>query len=316
LKKKFSNKNSQKIIHIRNDLFPGVEKIFQKYIIDARIEIIQSIFSSTFKDNNEVIDFINNLSDQKDAELLIETAAFLYVLKFNVNETFKSVWLIGLFSVFEKLNGPDWQDYTNWINKKNNSDINKIISKFKEIENSDYLNFLKKVNNKYLEKYGAIKRVRDFTNKYLQTKTKIMLISSLKTKKTKFVSGYTKRDRPELKVKNIEELKKYGFIIHDFFMPECYDWEECYIKGRNCSIDKCPLNHDTEKLETQFNKAIKILYTFRSNFVHDANIPPVRNGHILGRYKKNLISIDIQFDRFWEECLKGIIEFFKNKIEN
>ena len=126
MKKKFSNKNSQKIIHIRNDLFPGVEKIFQKYIIDARIEIIQSIFSSTFKDNNEVIDFINNLSDQKDAELLIETAAFLYVLKFNVNETFKSVWLIGLFSVFEKLNGPDWQDYTNWINKKNNSEENLI----------------------------------------------------------------------------------------------------------------------------------------------------------------------------------------------
>ena len=128
-------------------------------------------------------------------------------------------------------------------------DINNIITEFLGTENPDYLDLIKIVNDKYLEKYGATKRVRDFTNRYLQTKTKIILISSFKTKKTIFVSGYSKRDRPELKVKNIEELKKYGVKFYDFFMPECYNWKECYINGRNCAIDKCPLNHDKDKLE-------------------------------------------------------------------
>jgi hypothetical protein len=311
-KEKINSKNEKKI---RNDIFPFADKTSRPYIIDERIKIIQSIFSSTFSNEIEVIKFINDLSDPKDAELLIEISAYLFVLKENATESFKPIRLIGLFSIFEKISGPEWQAYSNWINKKDNHELEKTINEFKESENLDYLYLIKDAYDKYNENYGAIKRVKNFVNDYLETKTKLNLISALRTLKTNYVYYYSKETCPEFNVKDIEELEQYGFHGGISLMPKCYNWKECYITSYGCEIEKCPLNKNDAKFNEQFNKAISILYTFRCNFVHGASIPPVQQGSILGVYNGKHIFIDLHFDRFWQDCLKGIIKFFNTKLK-
>ena len=184
-------------------------------------------------------------------------------------------------------------------------------------------------NNRISEKdyyavFGLQQNVVDFFKKYVTIEDKIKIIKSFRVKKTKVVkqySIYVIRDHPMSSVNNIEELKeKYGFPVYEAFMPLCYNWKYCWIEyySECCPQISCNFKEDKQLQEEVLNKVVKLIYRMRSNFIHNAEIPPISEKGLVstpGIINNKLFFVELTSEELQEIFERAFKKYFDKLTE-
>jgi hypothetical protein len=237
--------------------------------------------------------------------------------------------LIMAISVMEKLASVDssgigsWVDFYDWVNRK---DINKEYTvalrtgKFK-----DSKAFIDSLKARWSAEFGSLPKLTSFLKAIMSPEEKIELIKSIRhyqkvpdlpAKKIANIESNTIYEDPQ-SITRIETDHKIIFEkqedVKAYFKEKgskttlealsiCFDYNKfwnCYViddfgHGQGYCLFKhdCALLTDTQKLDKCFKETLKTIYDWRGKFIHDVQLPPIRdNANCSTIYKgKNKVS--------------------------
>jgi hypothetical protein len=265
--------------------------------------------------------------------------------------------LIMIISIMEKLASVDssnvgsWVDFYNWVSRK---EINqKYEQALKRGQITDYKQLMDALKAQYSTEYGSLTRVSSFLDTIMSAEEKQALIKSIKyiqkvpdlppNKMPEMEPNASFEDMRKIMEQLIEEDQKVTFNNEEDVkehvkrngsktvweaLPVCYDNEEywkCYAiewdgHGHGYCRFKydCALLTDKEKLATCFKDTIKTIYDWRSKFVHDVQLPPVRETAIYGAlYKNKYVVVELTTTNFkpvFERLVKKFFDKFQNNL--
>ncbi len=132
----------------------------------------------------------------------------------------------------------------------------------------------------------------------------------------------------KIRFQSEEDVKKYvkqnGSKTAWEALPVCYD-DKQYLKCYAIEYDghgqgycrfkyNCALLTDKEKLDRSFKDTVKTIYDWRSKFVHDVQLPPVRETAIYGAFYKNKYMVveltTTDFKPIFERLVKKFFDKF------
>lgn len=311
---------------IRSDVFPHLGGFgFGPRESNLRIWIREAYqpFSSQFSNLIQFVDFINRIQQSENAERFIRYCQFYGSSKNWVKHPFTK--LIMMLSIIESIisMGKTYKPFKDWIMGQDKL----IESHFAEIKEGDVGTF-KQVMEKFKEKYhsenSSTRNVIEFFHNYFTDQDKVKIIKSFRYKKTDVVSRYSERlwdDFPHLYADKFSDLVERGYhITENDIMSLCYNWRNCYIDYGSCHPDSmyCMLKEDEDLLFRYLKRVINIIYTMRSNFVHDAKFPPLGEKGIDfmgGIYKGKSIIVELNIGHFEELFEKGFLKYFQTLME-
>lgn len=261
---------------------------------------------------------------------------------------------IMLVSIMERLSLglKKFTDFYGWVGKKKIiSDYQKMLDSG---EIKEYEELAHSLRERWDQEYGSATKVTEFLDNFMNKEEKVEFIKSIRFLKQvpdlppKRVSSI-ERKTPE-EVKGIfEELKKVheresqlSFMTDEDVknyvkssdvkmtraaLPECFDekhYWKCYSRdhsGRGigyCHYDHyCPLIRDEKMIEEHFRKTVKIIYDWRSKFVHEATLPPIREVATLGTIYKKKHMVDTltttKLRPVFERMLKRYFDQYQKK---
>jgi hypothetical protein len=239
--------------------------------------------------------------------------------------------LIMVFSTMERLSRGlnEYVDFFDWVGKKETIDLYK--TKF-EIVNSDKIeDFVISLRSNWSEKYGSVTKISSFFREFMKKGEKIELVKSVKFmlkvpelppaqipnyqgKKAEEVEKMSKdwrqklNEEQQIRFGTDEDVKKYVIQNRSKLtwdaLPICFNKHEywkCYSRnpyGQGLGYCRynyfCKLGKDECFLDKCLEKTIKILYDWRSGFVHNTKIPPINETAMHGGiYKKKSIIVDL-----------------------
>jgi hypothetical protein len=262
--------------------------------------------------------------------------------------------LIMIISVMEKLASADtcgvesWFDFYNWVSRK---DINKSYEQtFKNKKFKDFKQLMDKLKAQYSAEFGSVNKVTNFLSKIMSTEEKRTLIKSIKymqkvpelpPKKLSNIESSASFEEIQKKIqKSIEADQKVTFASEEDVrsyvkkncsktaweaLPVCFEPKEywkCYaieFDGRGHGYCRfkydCALLTDKEKLDKYFKNTVKTIYEWRSKFVHDVQLPPVRETAIYGgRHKGKYVIVELtttDFKPVFERLVKKFFDKFQ-----
>ena len=252
------------------------------------------------------------------------------------NESFKMpahVVSTMMISIMEKLSRGlgDYRDFFDWINEKNIAKKYQARLKSREIET--YKELAESLRDEYRDEYGSSTKITEFFKRFLDKDEKIDFIRSIRYPKrapdlpprlpdikrlTKENLGkYFQEIEKERYIlfKSDEDIRKYvqrkslKSIHHP--LPDCFDEEhywKCYSRDLNgqgygyCHYSlfagHCRLLQDEALLDAYFRKAVQTFYDWRSEFVHDARLPPIREitDIVLDFYKRKKKHVIVEIN--------------------
>ncbi len=335
---------------IRNDIYPPET---QRYL-QALVCRTQEAFPTVFPTVDDVIRYVNNFKTAKLAELFLDigdyyNSAIYYTCPKclppkrietcpHCGGTFEMpdfIVLIMVFSVMEKLASVDssgiesWVDFYDWVSGKDIS--TEYAQALRKGKFKDFKALMDSLKARWSVEFGGLTKVTNFLKSITSPEEKQAFIKSIRY--------YQKvPDLPSNK-KGIEDDQKITFETQDDVkryakqndskttleaLPACYDndrfWK-CYaIDGSGygqgyCSVKyDCALLTDEHKLDKCFKETVKTIYDWRSKFVHDVQLPPIREIAIYGTNYKDKYIVElatIDFKTVFERLIKKFFDKFQ-----
>ena len=311
------------MVKIREDIFPNLkDDIFdtRANTLDSWINEALEPFQALFPTKNTFINYLNSFKKPQDAELFIRLSHFYGVSK--IYEKSSYVKLIMIVSIIEKMVTKEkkYVPFKDWIFTQNKL-IKDHLSEEYQNNIKSFKNILKILKKEYHKKYGSQRNVFIFFKKYVNLKDKIEMIKSFKLQQKDVVSQYTRLlyTPPHLLVNKINKLSKYNYKIMKIHMPICYNWKYCYVQYGVCHPDiGCLLKVDQKIRNKILRDIVSVIYGMRSDFVHNAKVPPISKKGIdftVGTYKKEIVFIEISIDKFekiFEHAFKKYFDGLKH----
>lgn len=245
------------------------------------------------------------------------------------------IFLIMSISIMEKLAFVDskfpeeWMDSENWIKQKTVK--NEASTKLKD--GTEFGELIDALFERYHKEYGGQKQLITFMWDNMTVEERIQLVKSIiyYTKAPylphlKFLEFQSKGPQIfeehrkyvfETKKDIKEYVKKNEFKQYLERLPICFDKErfsDCYVT--DCSgyahgycehNPACPLMNEEERLKENFNKTVRTIYEWRSEFVHSGQLPPIKETPIYGSYP-TIISKKMALVKLTTSDLKPIFE--------
>lgn len=309
------------MIKIRDDIFPTLMGLFnepREKILEVWIEEAFNPFNNRFLSLEEFINFINQMKEPKNAEKFIRLSQFYNLCKNFVPHTFTK--LIMIFSIIESIVslGKKYKPFKDWI--MGQDDL--INLKLTYIKNGDLKTFkqcVEELKEEYHREFGSTRNVAEFFDKYISDNGKVKIIKSFKIKRNDIVYGYSAKlyeKIPNFLFERMEDLDDSRFKIEKSILtPICYDWKYCYIEYGHCCPDiYCLLIDNKELLSDTLRKIINVIYHMRSDFVHNAKMPPIGEAGIdfsTGIYNNEIVLIELNIGEFSEIFEDGFINYYK-----
>lgn len=311
------------VISIREDIFPDLDGIFDsrnillKRWVDASYDGMKDQFSSL----DDFIIFLNNIKNKKDAEQFLRLCRFYNSSKNYVEYSFTK--LIMMLSVIESIISSDkkYLPFKDWILGQDDL-IESRLTDIKKRDIKEFKRVIQDFKEIYHSEYGSTRNVIDFFHTYMDKSDKVYIIKSFKPKKTDIVQQYSEKlyeKAPHMIGESFKELKNKGHKIRENeLMPLCYNWRYCYVEYGHCHPDiYCCLMEDDELLLRYLKKVIGVIYSLRSNFVHNAKMPGIGEGGIdfsSTLYKGKHLMIELNITDFENLFEKGFIKYFENTM--
>lgn len=260
--------------------------------------------------------------------------------------------LIMIISIMEKLSLGlgNWKDFIDWLGKGEvRNEYQELLRNGEEIKGCEEL--ISSLKKQWRKEYGSSAKITEFFGKFMIDEEKIELIKSIRyiieapelpPKKINSEKPSTSQKAQEvfenwkqafekeqqLMFKTDNDLKNYvkrnNFKTAWEVLPICFNRREywkCYSKdfyghGQGyCRLNyACSLPNDKKSLDRCFNKTIKTIYDWRSKFVHQITLPPIRETSILSSYYKGkpiIVELTIKdFRPVFEKMLKRYFDQF------
>lgn len=257
--------------------------------------------------------------------------------------------LIMVISIIEKLesvksNGiNDWRDFEEWVSDP------KIKNEYQQsIKNGQFEDFGKLIDNlkeHYHKDYGSQRKVVSFMKSRMTPDEKRNIIKSIRYYRKapslphpKLIELKSKtveqifQDNQRLTFESEEDIKKYveknNFKTCWEALPICYDkakYWKCYVidylghaQGYCRYSRTCSLLSDENKLDNCFKRTVETIYNWRSKFVHEGQLPPVKETGIYGSYvtidKKKCVVVELtttDFKPVFERLVKKFFDEFQ-----
>ncbi|WP_287588850.1 hypothetical protein [Candidatus Borrarchaeum sp.] len=310
---------------LRKDIYPNAKQRDLDRILPQLVTEILRAFQSCFTSEQDLIQFINRLPSREIVELFLDSGRFYAVSKSVITEPF--VKLIMIFSMIERLTSAEipYTEFKNWI--RENEVLRAAVEENPDISDfhlSSLKQLIDSLREKYNEIYGFVRNILSYFTEYIALRHQIMIIASIHVKDTEILRRYPDQ---------VTGVQPYSVTISDFatehnletskgYMPVCYDWRQCCVDVNTCcwrSKKTCRLWIDDEERIKRLKTTIKLLYDFRSVFVHRAELPPFSEHPTFGMYKHNkkwrdclILLKSSEFEAIFEE---SFVEYFKSKID-
>jgi hypothetical protein len=238
--------------------------------------------------------------------------------------------LVMVISLMEKLSRglSEYIDFYNWISpQKINSIYHSMVQSGKlqsgEIENVGKL--ISSLKDEWRVNFGSSTKITDFFKGFLTKEEKIEFVKSVKfeievpelpprgegfdkisykLKYEEWMQEYEKEIQKH-NLDSVENIKKYvadnNFKMTKEALPICFDkidywncfqWDPSGTGVGFCHHKyKCKLKSNEEFLDECFKKIVQVIYNWRNQFVHEAQIPPITEIAICGGiYRKKKSS--------------------------
>lgn len=262
--------------------------------------------------------------------------------------------LIMMISIMEllSLGLKDFIDFYNWVAKKEIVSDHQTLMESGEI--GGYKGLIRSLRERWRQEYGSVTKVTNFFNNFLTKEEKGEFVKSIRYSRkvpqlpprrmgsieektpeeaNKIFEKWQKaleEDR-QILFKTDEDVKAYvkdrNFKKTWEALPICFDEEhywKCYgrhLDGRGIGYCyqtyHCRLIGDQDLLEECFRKTVEAIYDWRSMFVHEAKLPPIREVAMLGGiYRGKSIMVELTTTKLkpvFEKMLKRY--FDQHQIE-
>lgn len=302
---------------IRTDIYPVPEN---KVYLDALAKRTQEAFPKVFPTVDNVIAYVNNFKSPKLAGLFLDVGNYYN----NTLEMPPFTELILALSVMEKMASVEtsgvegWVDFYDWVDRKDvDEEYSAVLRKGKFRDFSALMDSLK---GRWNKQYANITKVTNFLRTALSVEEKQALIGTIR-----YVQVV-----PELPLQafaNLEDFKSYiknnPAKTVEAALPACFEAKEywkcitaaangkgiCYCQGKV----NCPIAVDKEKLDKCLKDTIKTVYDWRSKYLHDLQLPPVKETILYGvQYKGKIVKADLAITDF-RQVFEGVVKrFFDN----
>jgi hypothetical protein len=327
-------------MEIRNDIYPTPEA--QEYL-QALAKRTQEAFPSVFPTVDAVIQYVNNFKKPKIAELFLEIGNYYNAAKFytcpkcsppnkiqtcpkcnNTLEIPAFIIIIMIISVMEKLASLEssgvecWVDFYDWVNRRDiDTEYTQVLRKGKF---RDFTALIESLKGRWSKEFANLTKITNFLKEIMSSEEKLVIIKSIKYHQTvPELSAQTFTNEEDIK----NYVKKYPAKTTEVALPACFEPREywkCHNKAPN-QIDSgycrdksnCLIVTDKEKLDKCFKDTIKTIYEWRSGFIHNVQIPPLRGTALYGvRYRGKIAIAEltiIELKPVFEALIK---RFFDN----
>jgi hypothetical protein len=262
--------------------------------------------------------------------------------------------LISMISIMERLSSKlkTYQDFFTWLDREETRKQAQAILDSKTGNANELIDTLQ---TSWAKEYGSKTKVTEFFIKFLTREEKMQFIKSIRycielpELPPKGVGLKDNSSGKELDetfgdwVEIFEKEQKLTFeskqALLDYIekndnkkaweaLPICFDAEkflECYstdYQGHGqgyCYFNyNCKLDNDIEILDQCFRKTVRTIYEWRSNFVHNMELPPIKETAVNSTYyddKMILIELTTQeLKPIFERMLKRYFDQFQKKI--
>lgn len=239
--------------------------------------------------------------------------------------------LIMIFSIIEHLSLglKEYVSFYDWIGKKETKRKYEDFLTSKKIKS--YSELIKSLRSQWRDEYGSTTNVTEFFDKFLTKTEKIQLIKSIRflievpalpLSDMENIEGKTReqalacldqwekqvKKEQQIVFKTEEDIKNYVKIQNNKqvirALPICFNENEywtCYGKsyygqpfGYCLHVYDCRLFDQKQFRDKCLRKIIKMIYNWRSIFVHEAKQPPIRETVMLGgTYKKRNVIVEL-----------------------
>jgi hypothetical protein len=227
-------------------------------------------------------------------------------------------------SVLEKLafaessNVMDWVDFYDWINRKDvDTEYTQVLRKGKF---RDFTALAESLKGRWSKEFASITKVTNFLREIMNPQEKLALIKSIKYLHTvPELSSNTFTNEEDIK----NYVKKNPSKTTKVALPACFELREywkCYTtsssgQGYCCDKSDCPIIANKGKMDKCFKDTIKTIYEWRSSFIHDAQLPPLREHAIYGvRYKGKYVIAELTTENFmpiFEDLVKKFFDKYQ-----
>jgi hypothetical protein len=261
------------------------------------------------------------------------------------------IMLIMSVSIMEKLASVDsngvesWVDFYDWVNRKDiTAEYTQALRKGKFREYKAMMDSLKA---RWSVEFGGLTKVTSFLAAIMSSEEKRVLVKSIRylqevpelpqegRKSTEFDTEYEDSEkrvqtRVEEKQKvtfgKPEDVKQYvkqqGSKTTWEALPVCYDeskYWNCYaVDFYGHGVGYCRLKHDCtlltdeKKLDKCFKATVKTIHDWRSKFVHDTQLPPLKgNVSFETNYGNRRIIVEIattELKTIFEQLIKRFFD--------
>ncbi|MCW4005250.1 MAG: hypothetical protein NWF04_01425 [Candidatus Bathyarchaeota archaeon] len=237
--------------------------------------------------------------------------------------------LIMIISIMERLSQGEktYQEFYTWMGtKKARKKVQDFLEK-DETKKADVL--IEDLRECWLKEYGSTTRITEFFKNFLTKEEKIEVVKSIRYVFKVFELPPKSFDNSGGKKEIAEILDKWEEVVNkkqeisfqsdqDIFdyiekndnkktykvLPICFNEErflECYsrdIYGRGkgyCNYNHlCKLGKDSKILNDCFVQTVKTIYDWRSKFVHNMKIPPIRETSMVSdSYDNKLVLVEL-----------------------
>jgi len=310
------------MLKIPDDLYPKANKTIKQKIVNEYLKFTYETFGKYFKDTNAFDQYIASFATNTDAENFIESGSYLARLKAQRD---LSIRIVQIIAVIEKNIKKNHSDILSWISSST-EDIEQVLDSIltgitPSPNRQSLRQELQKLVTTYNEKYGLANNFADFVEQYVSPADQRTLILAFNLECEKAVVNYTSRNPANPKVANIDELQNKGFTIGKAHLPKCYDWKMCYANTFRCYPEKgCLITENSETFNTTLNSVAKLIYSMRSEIVHQASdktiIESVASGESAFSYlliKGQSVVVEITLDELEGIFIDALKRFFDNK---
>jgi len=264
------------------------------------------------------------------------------------------VVLIMVISVMEKLASVDsigvesWVDFYDWVNLK---DINiEYAQALRKGKFKDFKALMDSLKARWSVEFGSLAKVSNFLKTIMSAEEKRALIKSIKypqkvpelppNKMPNIEANRNCEDTLKTWYKVVEDNQKIIFKTQEDFksyfkqngsktaleaLPVCYDKDRfwnCYaVDSFGHGQGYCRFKHDCalltneQKLDKSFKETVKTIYEWRSKFVHDVQLPPVKETTIsVAIYKGKYVIVELattDFKTVFERLVKKFFDKFQ-----
>lgn len=189
-------------MQIRDDIYPKLKNTplwTREGELERRINQAFNTLERFFETTEEVAKYVNNFQERKHAELFLDACSFYNISKSNPEHPFLK--FIMMISTLEKVSSPEHKSFKDWLVSGGNKAL--VEEELDKLESPEYESFKEMVENlfeEYIEKFGALRNLRQFLWENFEEEEKIQIVKSFRTRKQEYVESIDPKTAKNLRV--------------------------------------------------------------------------------------------------------------------